>query len=136
MHEMTQILGQDVVYGLCHPCAERWSVLFISADGNKLSTHMTFDPDDEVEDEQNSSSTSDTEEEETDDGRPELNKDYHQLRDSILKLVQDYEIPEGLENDGAKQQTFSNRASTLKKYRNKNRIITTMGSRNPYRQSC
>jgi hypothetical protein len=81
MHEMTQILGQDVVYGLCHPCAERWSVLFISADGNKLSTHMNFDSDDEIEAEENSSSTSDTEGEDTDDGRPELNKDYHQLRD-------------------------------------------------------
>ncbi|KAK4247073.1 hypothetical protein C7999DRAFT_41591 [Corynascus novoguineensis] len=134
MHEMTQILGQEVVNGSCHPCAEKWSVLFISSDGNKLSTHMTFDPDEDLEDEENSSSTSDTEGEETDDGRPELNKDYHQLRDSILKLVQEYEIPQDLESDATKQQTFSNRASTLKKYRNKNRVITTMRSRNPYRQ--
>jgi hypothetical protein len=133
MHEMTQTLGQDVVYGLCHPCAERWAVLFISPDGNKLSTHMTFDPDDETENDENSSDTSDTEGEDTDDGRPDLDKDYHQLRDSILKLVQEYEIPQSLESDGTKQQTFSNRASTLKKYRSKNRIIT-MGSRNPYRQ--
>jgi hypothetical protein len=134
MHEMTQILGQDVVHGLCHPCAERWTVLFISPDGNRLSTQMTFDPDDDVEDEDSSSNTSDTEGEETDDGRPELNSDYHQLRDAILKLVQDYEIPQSLESNSTKQQTFSNRASTLKRYRSKNRIITTMGSRNPYRQ--
>ncbi|AEO62979.1 uncharacterized protein THITE_2107809 [Thermothielavioides terrestris NRRL 8126] len=135
MHEMTQTLGQDVVYGLCHPCAERWAVLFISADGSKLSTHMTFDLDDQIDEGDTSSNTSDTEGEETDDdGRPELDKDYHQLRDSILKLVQEYEIPQSLESDGTKQQTFSNRASTLKKYRSKNRIITTMGSRNPYRQ--
>ncbi|KAK4099576.1 hypothetical protein N658DRAFT_568068 [Parathielavia hyrcaniae] len=134
MHEMTQTLGQDVVYGLCHPCAERWAVLFISPDGNRLSTQMTFDPDDETENDENSSDNSETEGEDTDDGRPELDKDYHQLRDSILKLVQEYEIPQSLENDGTKQQTFSNRASTLKQYRSKNRIITTMGSRNPYRQ--
>ncbi|KAK3370000.1 hypothetical protein B0H63DRAFT_440322 [Podospora didyma] len=133
MHEMTQILGQDVVNGSCHPCAERWAVLFISADGSQLSTQMTYDPDDDVEEEANSS-TSDTEGDETEDERPELDKDYHQLRDSILKLVQDYEIPQNLENDGAKKQTFSNRALSLKKYRSKNRIITTMGSRNPYRQ--
>ncbi|KAK4656700.1 hypothetical protein QC762_206570 [Podospora pseudocomata] len=134
IHEMTQALGQDVVYGLCHPCAERWAVLFISGDGTQLSTQMTFDPDDDPEDE-NSSETSDTEGEDTEDDRPELDKDYHQLRDSILKLVQEYEIPQNLENDGAKKQTFSNRASsTLKKYRSKNRVITTMGSRNPYRQ--
>ena len=133
IQEMTQALGQDVVYGSCHPCAERWAVLFISADGNHLSTHMTYDPDDEVEEE--NSSTSDTEGDSTEDERPELDKDYHQLRDSILKLVQDYEIPQNLENDGSKKQTFSNRASSLnKKYRSRNKIITTMGSRNPYRQ--
>ncbi|KXX76647.1 hypothetical protein MMYC01_207278 [Madurella mycetomatis] len=134
MHEMTQILGQDVVHGSCHPCAERWAVLFISADGNQLSTQMTFDPDNGIDDEENSSDTSDTEGESSADEQPELNKDYHQLRDSILKLVQEYEIPQSLESDSAKQQTFSNRASSLKKYRSKNRIITTMGSRNPYRQ--
>ncbi|KAK0636147.1 hypothetical protein B0T17DRAFT_570826 [Bombardia bombarda] len=133
MQEMTQTLGQDVVHGLCHPCAERWAVLFISADGTQLSTQMTYDPDDDAEEAENSS-TSDTEDEDTEDERPELDKDYHQLRDSILKLVQDYEIPRNLENDGAKKQTFSNRASSMKKYRSKNRIITTMGSRNPYRQ--
>ncbi|KAL2258528.1 hypothetical protein VTK26DRAFT_8132 [Humicola hyalothermophila] len=133
MHEMTQILGQDVVNGSCHPCAERWAVLFISSDGSKLSTHMTFDPDDDLEDEENSSNTSDTEGEETESEGPALDKDYHLLRDSVLKLVQDYEIPKSLETDGAKQP-FSNRASSLKKYRSKNRIITTMGSRNPYRQ--
>ncbi|KAL2122243.1 hypothetical protein VTJ04DRAFT_2698 [Mycothermus thermophilus] len=134
MQEMTQVLGQDVVNGSCHPCAERWAVLFISADGHRLSTQMTFDPDDELEHDETSSNTSDTSGDETDDGRPELNKDYHQLRESILKLVQDYEIPSSLESD----QAFSNRAS---KYRHKNKVITTnttptitMGSRNPYRQ--
>ncbi|KAK3942569.1 hypothetical protein QBC46DRAFT_72735 [Diplogelasinospora grovesii] len=133
MHEMTQILGQDVVYGVCHPCAERWAVLFISADGNQLSTQMTYDPDDEADEDENSS-TSDTEDEDTEDDRPELDKGYHQLRDSILKLVEDYEIPRGLESNGSKTQTFSNRASSLnKKYRLKNKIVTTMASRNPYR---
>ncbi|KAM7193015.1 hypothetical protein V8F33_008063 [Rhypophila sp. PSN 637] len=132
MQELNQTLGHDVVYGSCHPCAERWAVLFISADGTQLSTHMTYDPDDEQEEEENSS-TSDTEDESSEEDRPELDKDYHQLRDSILKLVQEYEIPQTLEQDGAAKQTFSNRASTLKKYRSKNRIITTMGSRNPYR---
>lgn len=132
LQEMTQVLGYDVVQGSCHPCAERWAVLFISADGNQLSIHMTYDPDDEVEEE--NSSTSDTEGDSTEDERPELDKDYHQLRDSILKLVQDYEIPSSLESEGSKKQTFSNRASGLKKYRTRNRIITTMGSRNPYRQ--
>lgn len=134
MHEMVQILGHEVVSGSCHPCAERWAVLFISTDGNNLSLQMTYDPDDDLE-EENSSTTSDTEDDDLDD-RPELDKDYHLLRDSILKLVEDFEIPRGLEDDGA-QTTLSNRATGLKKYKSKNKVITTetsMSSRNPYRR--
>ncbi|KAI0005774.1 hypothetical protein F4779DRAFT_620840 [Xylariaceae sp. FL0662B] len=133
MHEMVQILGTDAVSGSCHPCAERWAVVFISADGNSLSLQMTYDPDEDP-DEENSSTTSETEDDEPDE-KPELDKDYHQLRDSVLKLVEDFEIPQGLEDHGTKT-TFSNRANGLKKYRLKNKIITpgkTMGSRNPYR---
>lgn len=134
LHEMTQTLGADAVRGSCHPCAERWVVLFISSDGKGLSTQMTFDPDDELDDEENSSST-DTDEDDVPDG-PELDKDYHQLRDSILKLVDNYEIPRSLEPEGGRTQ-LSNRASGLKRYKSKNKIITTessMASRNPYRK--
>ncbi|RYP60759.1 hypothetical protein DL769_007988 [Monosporascus sp. CRB-8-3] len=134
MHEMAQTLGTEVVAGSCHPCAERWAVLFISTDGNSLSLQMTYDPDDDL-DEENSSMTSDTEDDEQDEG-PDLDKDYHQLRDSILKLVEDFEIPRGLEDRGGRT-TLSNRASGLKRYRSKNRVVTparTMGSRNPYRK--
>ncbi|KAK7408607.1 hypothetical protein QQX98_009255 [Neonectria punicea] len=134
IHEMTQNLGADSVRGSCHPCAERWVVLFISSDGKSLSTHMTFDPEDELDDEENSSST-DTDEDEVPTG-PELNKDYHQLRDSILKLVEDYEIPRSLEPESGRTQ-LSNRASGLKRYKSKSRIITperSMASRNPYRK--
>ncbi|KAI1133963.1 hypothetical protein F5Y05DRAFT_252320 [Hypoxylon sp. FL0543] len=136
MHEMVQILGPEVISGSCHPCAERWAVLFISADGNGLSLQMTYDPDDDAE-EENSSTTSDTEDDEPDE-KPELDKDYHSLRDSVLKLVEDFEIPQGLEDHGAKT-TFSNRASGLKKYRSKNKIITpatSMSSNNPFRSRC
>ncbi|KAF3771362.1 hypothetical protein M406DRAFT_272793 [Cryphonectria parasitica EP155] len=134
LHELTQILGPDSLQGSCHPCAERWAVLFISSDGRSLSTQMTYDPDDEPE-EENSSSLSDTDEDDMDDDRPELDKDYHQLRDSILKLVEDFEIPQTSEQDTGK---FSNRTSVLKKYRSRTKIITTERirepSRNPYRQ--
>lgn len=134
MHEMHQILGPEVVKGSCHPCAERWAMLFISADGNSLSLQMTYDPDDDPE-EENSSTTSGTEDEDAEDG-PELDKDYHQLRDSILKLVEDFEIPRGLESDGGRT-TLSNRASGLKRYKSRNKIITpesSIASRNPYRR--
>ncbi|TRX91875.1 hypothetical protein FHL15_007194 [Xylaria flabelliformis] len=131
MREMTQVLGVDAVAGSCHPCAERWAVLFVSADGERLSLQMTYDPDDE-DDEDSSGASEDEEPEE----KSELSKDYHQLRDSILRLVEDFEIPRSLEGDNA-PTTFSNRASRLKKYRSKNKIITpekSMNSRNPYRK--
>lgn len=134
LHEMTQNLGTDATRGSCHPCAERWLVLFISSDGKSLSTHMTYDPDDEMDDEENSSST-DTDEDDMPNG-PELDKDYHQLRDSILKLVEEYEIPRTLEPKSSRTQ-LSNRASGLKRYKSKNKIITpenSMASRNPYRK--
>jgi hypothetical protein len=132
MREMVQILGADAVAGACHPCAERWAVLFVSADGEKLSLQMTYDPD-EDNDEDTSSSVSDDDEPEE---RSELSKDFHQLRTSILRLVEDFEIPQSFE-DGDTHTTFSNRASRLKKYRSRNKIITpekNMGSRNPYRK--
>jgi hypothetical protein len=134
LHEMTQTLGADVVRGSCHPCAERWVVLFISPDGKSLSTHMTYDPEDDREDEENSSST-DTEDDDEVEG-PGLDKDYHQLRDSILKLVEDYEIPRSLDPSSAHTQ-LSNRANGLKKYKSKTKILTpekSMSSRNPYRK--
>jgi hypothetical protein len=136
MHEMAQILGHDAVCGSCHPCAERWAVLFISADGSTLSTNMTYDPDDEADEEDNSS-TSETDDGSTESDKPDLDKDYHQLRDSILRLVEDFEIPQRQDNGGASTKTFSNRASGLRKYRKGHKVISpasTMGSRNPFRQ--
>ncbi|PKS10692.1 hypothetical protein jhhlp_002448 [Lomentospora prolificans] len=134
LHEMSQTLGLEVMSGSCHPCAERWAVLFISSDGCRLSSQMTFDPDDDA-DEDESSSTTDTDEGEEEDGL-ELDKEYSQLRDSIIKLVQDYEIPRTLAAEGNRTQ-LSNRATGIKKYRHKNKIITSENStrsRNPYYQ--
>lgn len=134
VHELSQKLGPEVTRGLCHPCAERWIVLFLSADGKKLSTAMTYDPDDDMDEDDNTSST-DTDEDEDAQG-PELDKDYHQLRDAILRLVEEYEIPRSLEIAGEGAPQLTNRASRLRRYKSKNRIITTaksMSSRNPYR---
>lgn len=133
LREMTNALGTEAVQGSCHPCAERWTVLFISSDGSNLSTEMTLDPEDDLEEADNSSTDSD------DDGSengPELDKDYHQLRDSILKLVEDFEIPQSVEPESYRTQ-FSNRATGIKKYRSKNKVFTaekSRTSRNPYRK--
>ncbi|PHH65661.1 hypothetical protein CDD81_1747 [Ophiocordyceps australis] len=133
VHELSQKFGSDGLSGTGHPCAEKWAVLFISANSRSLSTHMTYDPEDE-HDEEESSSSVDTDDEDEAHG-PELGKDYHQLRDSILRLVVDYEIPRNLEPQGERAQ-LSNRALRLKRYRSKNKVITpekTMSSMNPYR---
>lgn len=145
VNEMVHALGRDVVAGSCHPCAERWAVIFISADGNRLSLQMTFDADDDPEEDAASSSIEtdeDSDDPESDLEIAELDKDYHQLRDSILKLVQDYEVPPGLETDGSRGPTFSNRTNRRKKYRLKNSQVISPGSapkfqsRNPYWQQA
>ncbi|KAG6087230.1 hypothetical protein E4U15_008165, partial [Claviceps sp. LM218 group G6] len=136
VHEMSQTLGPEATQGKGHPCAERWIVLFLSADGKKLSTTMAYDPDDEVDDDDDDSSSTDDVESEDAQG-PELGKDYHSLRDAILKLVEEYEIPQSLvEKVGKGGAQLTNRASKLRKYKSKNKVIATekpMSSRNPYR---
>jgi hypothetical protein len=95
---------------------------------------MTYDPEDEIDEEDNFSSTDSDQDE--DGGGPELDKDYHQLRDAILRLVEEYEIPRNLEAKGDNSPQLTNRASRLRRYKSKNKIITpetSMASRNPYR---
>lgn len=135
--ELSQVLGFDATSGTCHPCAERWTVLFMSADGQRLSTQMLHDPDDEIEDDEFTTSSED--DDQGTELRPDLDKGYQQLRTSILKLVEDYEIPQTLESE-AETKTFSNRMSILEspqKKHNRNRPSNTSKtqSRNPYRMS-
>lgn len=134
LQEMTSTLGSEAMAGSCHPCAERWAVLFISSDGKSLSTHMLHDLDDDHEEDDTTSS-----DDEIDDVRTksDLDKDYHQLRDSTLKLVQEYEIPQALDTKCV-SKTFSNR-TTLDSARKKNRVKSSVTSpvfeprsRNPY----
>jgi hypothetical protein len=134
LYEMAQTLGADGVTGSCHPCAEKWAVLFMSPDGQKLSTQMMHDPDDDNEDEESTSSSESDDEDKV--SRPDLDKDYHQLRDSILKLVEDYEIPQFLDSK-SETKTFSNRISTMDGSRRKPRSrpgsSAQTQSKNPYR---
>jgi len=132
LFEMTQTLGVDGISGSCHPCAERWSVLFMSPDGQMLSTQMPHDPDDDGDEEEfTTSSDSDND---VPGSQPDLNKDYHQLKDSILKLVEEYEIP----HSKAEPKTLSNRTSALESPR-KPQPQRRLGSlvqpqtKNPYR---
>jgi hypothetical protein len=139
IHEMCRSVGTDDVLGTCHPCAEKWAVLFISSDGKGLSTQIRHDLDDDHDYDETSSSDEDHE---TEMFRPDLDKDYHQLRDSILKLVEDFEIPQTT-GGREKSRAFSNRTSThyspKKQHRPSNRVGSQSAqpywqqSRKPYR---
>lgn len=135
IREMSHVLGTEAASGSCHPCAEQWAVLFMDAEGQRLSTQMLHDIDEDGDEDEDT--TSSDEETEATESRPDLAKDYHQLRDSILKLVEDYEIPQM--HSTRRHKTFSNRATTLESPGKSPRASKTksggieMQSRNPYR---
>ncbi|KAF8252926.1 hypothetical protein K440DRAFT_535059 [Wilcoxina mikolae CBS 423.85] len=86
-------LGADVVSGRCHPCAEKWAVIYISPDGKELSLKMRKEWEDDDDDDDEDEHDSDSEDEQP----AELNgldRDYDQLKQAVLKLVDEYEIPE------------------------------------------
>lgn len=133
--EMTRILGVEATSGSCHPCAERWAVLYISADGKHLKSRMRKDSDDEEEHDDDSPDSDSSDDEGTGD-RIDLENDYHQLKEAIAKLVEEYEIPKELAPD-SESKNFSNRMTTRKGGRGRGVVrhaSDNLGSRNPYNQ--
>ncbi|KAH7413865.1 hypothetical protein DE146DRAFT_10333 [Phaeosphaeria sp. MPI-PUGE-AT-0046c] len=131
--EMTRILGVEATSGSCHPCAERWAVLYISADGKHLKSRMRKDSDDEEEHDDDSPDSDSSDDEGTGD-RIDLENDYHQLKEAIAKLVEEYEIPKELAPD-SESKNFSNRMTTRKGGRGRGVVRNAsdnLGSRNPY----
>ncbi|KAF1936352.1 hypothetical protein EJ02DRAFT_88069 [Clathrospora elynae] len=131
--EMTRILGFEATSGSCHPCAERWAVLYISADGKQLKPRMRKDFDDE-EEHDDDSPESDSSDDEGPGDRFDLGTDYHQLKEAIAKLVVEWEIPKELAPD-SESKNFSNRMTTRKSTRGRGPVRLTsenLGSRNPY----
>jgi hypothetical protein len=130
--EMTRILGFEATSGTCHPCAERWAVLYISADGKQLKSRMRKDFDDEEEHDEDSPD-SDSSDDEGGADRFDLGNDYHQLKEAIAKLVEEYEIPKELAPD-SESKNFSNRMTTRKGTRGRpvRQTSENLGSRNPY----
>ncbi|KAL5116621.1 hypothetical protein ACEQ8H_005499 [Pleosporales sp. CAS-2024a] len=133
--EMTRILGFEATSGACHPCAERWAVLYISADGKQLKSRMRKDSDDEEEHDEDSPD-SDSSDDEGNGDRIDLENDYHQLKEAITKLVEEYEIPKELAPE-SESKNFSNRMTTRKGGRGRGVVRNAndnLGSRNPYNQ--
>lgn len=130
--EMSRILGVDATAGSCHPCQERWAVLYISADGKQLKHRMRKDSDDEDEHDEDSHDTDSSDDEGS--GAIDLENDYHQLKEAIAKLVEEYEIPKELAPD-SESKSFSNRMTTRKGGRGRGlgRVASeSFASRNPY----
>jgi hypothetical protein len=130
--EMTRSLGFEATAGTCHPCAERWAVLYISADGKQLKSRMRKDFDDEDEHDEDSPDSDSSDDEGAAD-RFDLGNDYHQLKEAIAKLVEEYEIPKELAPD-SESKNFSNRMTTRKSGRGRpvRHASENLGSRNPY----
>jgi len=133
--EMTRILGLEATSGSCHPCAERWAVLYVSPDGKELRTRMRKDAEDDDEQDEDSLE-SDSDDEGTTE-RIDLENDYHQLKEAIGKLVEEYEIPKELAPE-SETNRFSNRTSTHRRDSRATRGMTMTISapepdRNPYR---
>lgn len=138
--DMSRILGQNVVSGTCHPCAETWAIIYASEDGIRLSTKSDITGIDGVEEDDSYDDDS-----EDDDIGDELNfnsisfgRTYHQLKQAIVKLLTDFELPQEFMLQGSGER-FSNHVS-VQKERNHHKTplaLTTrpskpLGSRNPY----
>jgi len=131
--EMSRLLGVDGTSGSCHPCAERWAVLYITPDGKQLKSRMRKDSDDDNEHDEDSPD-SDSSDDEGPVDRLDLESDYHQLKEAIGKLVEEYEIPKELAPD-SESKNFSNRTSTHRRGARGGPIRAhsdNLGSRNPY----
>ncbi|KAI9682455.1 MAG: hypothetical protein M1829_000247 [Trizodia sp. TS-e1964] len=129
LSEMTRILGPAATAGTCHPCAEQWAVLYVSPDGRELMTRMRKDYEEEEDDDDDSSDDEGTD-------KPNLGSDYHQLKESIFNLIEEYEIPKELAPE-SESKGFSNRASTVRKSPKKGlsssaSFSDTAVSKNPY----
>ena len=54
-------LGPDVASGKCHPCTEKWAVIYVSLDGKELSLKMRKDWGDDDDDDADEGRNSDSE---------------------------------------------------------------------------
>ncbi|RPA87340.1 hypothetical protein BJ508DRAFT_203160 [Ascobolus immersus RN42] len=126
MDTMAGRLSQDELSGRIHPCAENWALLFISRDGKELSLKMrselSHDEDDEDDDAGHDSDSDD-------DGPSDmsaLDREYHQLKQAILKLVEEYEILDMREEE---ERRIKEERNAL--YRNQSAPVVTLSGTTP-----
>ena len=107
-------IGVEACAGSCHPCAERWAVLYVSPDGEELTTKMPEEVsggDAGATDRLSSNGYDDC-----DKSKPNMTAtadDYPFLKEAISRLLNEYELPikSGYENG----TTFMHRSSILRR---------------------
>jgi hypothetical protein len=127
--KMVNVLGVEACSGSCHPCAERWAVLYVSPDGRELRTRMRKDVEGDEEDDEDSPESDDSEDEGPVEHR-DLETDYHQLKDAVARLLEEFEIPKELESE-SETKSLSNRTSN-NRGRGGRSDPKILGSKNPY----
>ena len=112
--DMAGVIGVKACAGSCHPCAEKWAILYVSPDGEELTTRMHGDVNSEDADAGDGDlSQNDVEHENADTENTDLARDHQMLRDAISKLLREYKLPSetGRGNEGA----FGYRSSFLRR---------------------
>lgn len=126
MDTMAGKMSQEELSGKAHPCAENWALLFVSRDGKELSLKIRSEmghDDEEEDDDAGHESDSD------DDGPVEmsaLDREYHQLKQAILKLVDEYEILDMREEEERRAKEERNAM-----YRNNSAPVVTLSGTTP-----
>lgn len=106
LHELHRTLGVEATRGNCHPCSDRWTVLFVSPNGKELSYTLANDLD-----ESNATSMTNIA---TPNGI-DADENDNQIHDTVLQLLEDFEIPAALDAS-SNQSTFTYRASSMHNY--------------------
>ena len=106
-------IGVETCAGSCHPCAERWAVLYVSPDGEELTTQMPEESSDEDAGATDRLSSHGYGCEKSKFKKMAKTDDFLFLKEAISKLLNEYELPmkSGCENG----TSFMHRSSVLRR---------------------
>ncbi|KAI9791628.1 MAG: hypothetical protein M1816_003714 [Peltula sp. TS41687] len=110
--QLSSYLGINTTKGTSNPCAERWAVLFISSDDGHLSMSMPQDAEGDEDDNEDAIENAMTDE--VPQPEPETEHNYEELKQTVSRLLQDYEIPRYLVPE-SESKCLSNRLSALRR---------------------
>ena len=92
--DMARAIGVDACAGSCHPCAERWAVLYVSPDGEHLTTRVQgVSSGEDAISKGSDLSQGGLDHKKADTKAKEPGDDHGSLRDTITKLLMSYDLP-------------------------------------------